>query len=78
MQIHNFCTPNGNKINRLTKTANAYKERILSQITINTFKKCERGGIETQSEVMVAATWWLFSQLQKNSVLQIDRFTVSF
>ena len=46
---------------------------MFPQTTINTFKKCEGEGTEAQSELMVAASWWLFSKLQKNSVLQVDR-----
>ena len=53
MHIHNSCTRNDD--NLLIKTGNAYKQRILPQTTINTCKKYEGAGIETQSKLMVAA-----------------------
>ena len=51
------------------KTSNARKKMLLQSI-INTFKKREERGIETQSKMMVAAKWWVLSQLQKSTILQ--------
>ena len=64
MQIHNSCTRNGDNHSLLIKTANAYKQRSLPQTTIYTCKEY-RGGIETQSEMIVRVKGWLLSQLQK-------------
>ena len=54
MHIHNSCTRNDDHHNLLIKIANAHKQRILPQTTINTCKKYEEEGIETQSKMMVA------------------------
>ena len=62
MHFHNSCTRNCDHRILLIKTANAHKQRMLPQIIINT---CEGGGIETQSKLIVAAKWWLLSQLRK-------------
>ena len=37
----------GDHLILLIKTHNAHKQRILPRTIINTFRKCERGGIET-------------------------------
>ena len=55
MHIHNSCTCDSDNLNLLIKTGNVHKQRILPQTTINTSKKYEGAGIETQSKLMVAA-----------------------
>ena len=62
MHIHNSCTRNGKHLNLLINNGTAHKLKILPQTTITILKKCEIGGSETQSEMMVADTWWLFPQ----------------
>ena len=66
MHLHKPFLRHGDDLILLIKIGIAHKERTWSQTTINTFKKFmgEEGGIETQSKVMVATKWWLFSQLQ--------------
>ena len=62
MRFHHSCTRNCDHHILLINTGNAHKERTLSQVIIHTF---EDGGIETLSKMIVAAKWWLLSQLQK-------------
>ena len=47
MHIHNYFTSNGDHLVLLIKTDNIHKEIMLLPTTVNTFKKCDRGGIET-------------------------------
>ena len=63
VDLHNSCTSNGDHLIVLIITDNAHKERTLTQYTY-TFEKCNGGGMETQSKMMMAARWWLLSQLQ--------------
>ena len=57
MHFHDSCTRNCDHHIFLIIAVNAHKERILPQTISNRpiFKQCERGEIETQSKVMVAA-----------------------
>ena len=59
MYIHNSCIPNGDRLNLLVKTDNAYKKRMLPQTIINkyTFNDWEGEKFETQSKLMVAVKW---------------------
>ena len=54
MHFHNFCTE---IVTIFIKIDYAHKEKILLQIIINA---CDRGGIKTQSKMMVAAKWCCF------------------
>ena len=61
----NSCIIYGDHLILLIKIGKIHKERMLSQDIIDAFKKREKGEIETQLKMIVAAKWWLFSQLQK-------------
>ena len=65
LHFHNSCTRNGDHLILSIKTGNAHKQIMLPQTIINTFKKCKEEGIEAQSIMMVAAKWWVLSQLQE-------------
>ena len=64
MHIHNSCTRNGDNLNLLNKTGNAHEKECCHKRPIILLKN-EGGGIETQSKMIMAAEWWMFSQLQK-------------
>ena len=58
MHFHYSRTRNCDHHILLIKTSNAHKKRIMPQI-INAGEIGE--GVETQSELIVAAKWWLLS-----------------
>ena len=55
MHILIWCTRNGHHLNFSIQTGKAHKERMMPQAIVNTFKKCEGGGTEILSKMMMAA-----------------------
>ena len=55
MSNYDSGTRNGDHLILSIKTGNAHKVRILSQTTINSFKKSEGKGLKIQSKLIVGA-----------------------
>ena len=66
MHFRNFRVRNRNHLIPL-RLAMLMKKNVPKTI-IDNFKKCEKGGIKTQTKMKMAAKWWLLSLCQKQTL----------